>query len=156
MRTFFKILSIGGILIGLAGAGFGIYAAMNPQGAVGVMQLVDMEAVAGYLGIGIPIFVIGIMILAFSPLIMGSIKNSQNKKRLMQIGTRAKATIVAVRDTGITMNNAPYAEIHLKLQDGTMTTIKTFVSRVSLPQIGASVEILYDPANPKDAIFAPV
>lgn len=155
MSKFWKLFSWVGIIIGFAGAGFGIYAATNPGGAIEIMKYVDMEKVTLYLGIGIPVFVVFVCLLAFIPLIFGSLKNSRNKKRLMQIGQRAQARILGIRDTGITMNLQPYVEIELELPGGNKTSIKTFISRVNLPRIGDTVEILYDPANPTEAIFAP-
>src|SRR5438270_8345800 len=74
------------------------------------------------------------------------------KKKLLAEGTQARAVVLGVRDTGVTINENPRVKLTLQVQpDGgapfeaekTMT-----VSRVAIPRPGDGFLVRYDPADP--------
>lgn len=78
--------------------------------------------------------------------------------QLLVMGERAQATIVAVRDTGMTVNEDPRVELTLRFVPQGETApverkMKMFVSRVAVPQRGSTVEIAYDPNDPERLSF---
>jgi hypothetical protein len=79
------------------------------------------------------------------------------KKRILADGTQARAVVVNVQDTGVTVNDNPRVKLTLQVQpDGQMpfeATKKTTVSRVTIPRIGDEYLVRYDPANPNDVEF---
>lgn len=153
MRKLILIIGFGALtLFGILGAVWGSMAASNPQAGLGVGLQIAKIVQTPYFVPGILIFVFIMMGAAFSPLITGAMKNAQKKKRLMQIGQKATAKIVSVRDTGITVNNNPYVEITVEIKPGVQATFSTMIARYAAIRIGDSIEVLYDPSNPSDAI----
>ena len=153
MQTNNKLLAVilGGL--GLAGAAVGIYAAINPTGIAAFFNGFDENQLGTALGIGIPAFFILIFGLAFGPFVKQAIKNSKKKKHLMMVGQKADAKILSIRDTGLTVNNAPYIEVVVELK-GQQATFTTLVSRVGIPQPGNTIQVLYDPADPTQVMPA--
>ena len=88
------------------------------------------------------------MLLAFVPFLTRGIKNSRTKKHLMDVGQKTTATILAIRDTGLTVNNHPYIEVSVQLKSGVETSFQLLVSRVAIPRVGDQIDVLYDPADP--------
>lgn len=77
--------------------------------------------------------------------------------RLMRSGKQAPAQVTRVDDTGVTVNQNPRIHLWLKVRpvgepefevDG-----KRVVSRLSIPGVGSTVLIRYDPAHPEDFVF---
>ena len=91
---------------------------------------------------------IGIPLIAFSPLWLGFFKDRQKKARLKLVGVKGQAKIVDIQDTGITVNNSPLAKLTLEIAH-TQVEINVYISRVSTPRIGESIEVVYDPSNPQ-------
>lgn len=84
--------------------------------------------------------------------------NPMKLTQLLVMGERAQATIVAVRDTGMTVNEEPRVELTLRFVPQGETApverkMKMFVSRVAVPQRGSTVEIAYDPTDPERLSF---
>ncbi|MCC6643331.1 hypothetical protein IT411_01150 [Candidatus Peregrinibacteria bacterium] len=99
--------------------------------------------------------IVGVPLIAFSPLWLGFISDHRKISRLKMVGVGGSAKITSVEDTGITVNNSPYARITLEnLQTHTLFQITTTVSRIDFPGIGDKVEIIYDPADPTIALPA--
>jgi hypothetical protein len=76
-------------------------------------------------------------------------------KRLQEAGTPAKARILKLWDTGITVNDDPVIglEVEIAREDGsvyTATIPKSLISRLDVPQFqpGQSVGVRIDPQDP--------
>jgi hypothetical protein len=69
---------------------------------------------------------------------------------LAETGVAAPATIVDIRDTGVTVNERPRALIVLRVDgpDGPFElSRKVTVSRVKIPRVGENVTVYYDPKD---------
>lgn len=69
--------------------------------------------------------------------------------KLFSTGRRAPARIVAIDDTGVTVNEQPRAEIVLRVEPEGEEPFdvrrKLIVSRLQIPRVGETVEVAYDP-----------
>jgi hypothetical protein len=76
------------------------------------------------------------------------------KKKLLSEGTQARAVVINVQDTGMTINDNPRVKLTFQVQpDGAVpfeATKKVTVSRVSIPRIGDQYFVRYDPADPSN------
>ncbi len=84
--------------------------------------------------------------------------NPMKLTQLLVMGERAQATVVSVRDTGMTINEDPRVEITLQFVPAGGTApvqrkTKMIVSRVAVPQRGQKVDIAYDPKDPERLSF---
>ena len=93
--------------------------------------------------------------------VMGEMQQqSANSQRLMAMGQQGTATVTAIRDTGLTVNENPQVELDLEVQVNGgapyAVTHRQIVSRVALPafQPGASVPVRIDPADPHVLLIA--
>ena len=81
-------------------------------------------------------------------------------QRLMASGRQGTATVTAIRDTGLTVNENPQVELDLQVHlDGAApypVTHRQVVSRVAIPafQPGATVPVRVDPADPQTLLIA--
>ena len=77
-------------------------------------------------------------------------------RRIKAHGVEAEATILAVSDTGVTMNKNPYVKLRLRVEPMGMATYETeakaMVSRVMIPRPGDGVRVKFDPNKPEDVI----
>jgi hypothetical protein len=80
--------------------------------------------------------------------------DGQKAQYLMANGRQGSATIEAIRDTGMTINDNPTVELDLSVNvDGTDAygvTHKQTIARIAIPsfQPGATVPVRVDPADP--------
>jgi hypothetical protein len=87
-------------------------------------------------------------------------QQAQDAQRLMQVGRVGQATVMAIRDTGVTVNENPQAELDLQVAvEGTppyMVTHRQVIARIALAgfQPGASVPVRVDPQDPHKLIVA--
>lgn len=76
----------------------------------------------------------------------------KKKKRILESGISAQATVLAVQDTGMTINDNPRVKLKMQVMpDGgtPFEATKTMtVSRVAIPRAGDQFYVKYDPANP--------
>ena len=84
--------------------------------------------------------------------------NPMKLTQLLVMGERAQATIVAVRDTGMTVNDDPRVELTLRFTPRGASApverkMKMLVSRIAVPQRGTTVEIAYDPTDAERLSF---
>ena len=93
--------------------------------------------------------------------IMGDMAaDGEKANHLNAVGQDGTATITAVRDTGMTVNDNPNIEMDLQVQVAGATpypvTHQQVVSRLAIGnfQPGASVTVKVDPANPRSLIVA--
>lgn len=77
--------------------------------------------------------------------------------QLVMTGTRARAQLIRVEDTGATVNNDPYVRLVFRVQrDGGAPfelEEKHLVSRVNIPRPGIELDVFYDPADPTNWTF---
>ena len=79
------------------------------------------------------------------------------KKNILANGIQARAVVVNVQDTGVTVNNNPRVKLTLQVQPEGDTpfeaTKKVTVSRVAIPSIGDAMWVRFDPADPSEVEF---
>jgi hypothetical protein len=77
-------------------------------------------------------------------------------RRLKAHGIEADAMILAVSDTGVTLNKNPYVKLRLRVEPIGMpayeTEAKAMVSRVAILRPGDGVRVKFDPNKPEDVI----
>jgi hypothetical protein len=80
-----------------------------------------------------------------------------SKKKVLQTGTSAQATVIGIGDTGMTINNNPRIKLTLQVQaDGQpafQATKTATVSRLSIPRVGDTLWVRYDPKDPSKIEF---
>jgi hypothetical protein len=79
-----------------------------------------------------------------------------NYRRIKAHGSEAKATILAMSDTGVTINKNPYVKLRLRVEPIGLaayeTEVKTIISRIAIPRPGDSIRVKFDPDKPEDVI----
>ena len=137
------MISLPRIFIGFALYGayiFAIIAIADPQQNTALYLML--------LAIGSVVFLAGM----FS----GFLMTPGKYRRLKAHGVEAEATILAVSDTGVTMNKNPYVKLRLRVEPMGMATYETeakaMVSRVAIPRPGDGVRVKFDPNKPEDVI----
>jgi len=146
-----------GIIGGLLGLTVGIVAAINPMLlASWFMPIFEAKGfdvfMTKYMGLVITAIVLLPMLFVFTPILFTIFKGDQKRKKLMAIGAKTMAKIISVQDTGITVNNAPYAKYTVEVKSGVQAQFSMMVNRLSIPRPGDSIEVYYDPSNPSDAV----
>jgi hypothetical protein len=131
-----------GAWIGLAGGAIGIVAA--------IVAVIATDPQSGiYTAIGILALLGGMFFLVYKTF-LGPLLNSS---RLQKTGIPGEATIVEVRDTGVTVNNSPQVKLVLEIKNNLgqryTTTLRTLVSRINPGafQPGMVVAVKIDPKN---------
>jgi hypothetical protein len=109
---------------------------------------------------------VGAFLGVFLPVLIGSIwylnrsfqGNSKHDQQLKATGTRAKAEILNLIETGILVNRIyPVVKMDLKVQppNGAVPfecRVEKIVSLVNMPRRGDQVQVAYDPMNQNDLI----
>jgi len=123
-----------GLAVGLIGAAVGITAAIIADPIFGtIMAVIIIAVIGGTFG-----------------RIFGRMA-SQN--RLLKTGVSARAVIKELRDTGVTVNNAPQVKLLLEVSPPTgapyLVETKTLISRLEIPsfQPGTELAVKIDPNN---------
>jgi hypothetical protein len=79
------------------------------------------------------------------------------KKKILSEGIQARAVVLNVQDTGVTVNDNPRVKLTLQVQpEGEVpfeVSKKQTVSRVSIPRAGDEYLVRYDPADPSSVEF---
>lgn len=81
-------------------------------------------------------------------------------KRLMHTGTEADATILAVSQTGLSLNNRPLLRLEVHVHPAGahsfVAEVRQEMDFVQIPhfQKGNSVRVKYNPGNPKQVVLA--
>jgi hypothetical protein len=79
------------------------------------------------------------------------------KKKILSEGIQARAVVINVQDTGMTVNDNPRVKLTLQVQpEGDMpfeATKKVTVSRVAIPRVGDEYVVRFDPADPTTVEF---
>ena len=96
---------------------------------------------------------VGVFILVTST---GWLTTPGSYRRIMQRGEDADATILAMKDTGITINKNPYVDLRLRVQPAGRpayeVSTKVVVSRLAIPRVGDTLKVKFDPNKPQDVI----
>lgn len=144
-KTFPMMKMNAGGWIGLIGGGIGL--------AVGIASVIATSDSTGiYITIGI-LALIGGMAYLFYKLFFGPMFNTS---RLQKVGIPGKATILEVKDTGVTINNNPQVKLVVEIKNSFgqkyTATIRTLVSRVNpnAYSAGMVVPVRIDPKNEKN------
>jgi len=106
-----------------------------------------------FFGFGLAIV---IMATVFFMIYVKIIKPSQQAKKILQTGLPAKAKVLSLNDTGVTVNQNPQVLLTLEVTPDSgypspyQTTLRTIVSRLHIPQFqpGAKLRVRYDQNNP--------
>lgn len=144
MKILLYIVIALSILIGIGSAAAGIYvsASASPGWDSG-------EFMMGVIfPIGMLLFFVIVFGLAFRPLITSKIAASKMRKQLRMTGVKGTARILSVQDTGITINNSPFAKVTIEVKPGITAEFSTTVGRLNIPREGDMIEVVYDPSNP--------
>ena len=79
------------------------------------------------------------------------------KKKILSEGIQARAIVLNVQDTGMTVNDNPRVKLTLQVQpEGQIpfeVTKKQTVSRVAIPRIGDEFLVRYDPSDQSNVEF---
>src|SRR6185437_11632975 len=79
------------------------------------------------------------------------------KKKILSEGVQARAIVLGVADTGMTINDNPRVKLTLQVQPEGQPPFqaekKVTVSRVSIPSPGDSYIVRYDPTDPSNVEF---
>ena len=93
--------------------------------------------------------------------LLGSVAaEGQKAQYLMASGRHGSATIEAIRDTGLTINDNPTVELDLSVsvdgRDAYAVTHRPTISRIAIAsfQPGATVPVRVDPADPQSLMIA--
>ncbi len=87
-------------------------------------------------------------------------KQALEARRLLQVGLRGLATVVAIRQTGVEVDDNPQAELDLQVAvaglDTYEVTHRQVISRVAIDSFwpGAKVPIRVDPQDPRNVLVA--
>lgn len=129
-------------------------------GVVGfLVAIITVLSVAGqtgiYITLGMLVIFGGVFFLIYRLLIGPML----NVSRLQKTGLPGKATITAVSDTGVTINNNPQVKLTLEVKNSFgqryTTTCRTLVSRINpfAFQPGMEVAVKIDPKNEKNVVI---
>jgi hypothetical protein len=79
------------------------------------------------------------------------------KKKIQESGAQAQAVVIAVQDTGMTINDNPRVKLTLQVQpEGGVpfqATKKVTVSRIAIPSVGDTYFVRYDPSDTSEVEF---
>jgi hypothetical protein len=123
-----------GLIVGLIGAAIGLTAAIISDPVFGIIMTVIVIAVLG-----------GTFGRIFGRM--------ATQNRLLKTGVFASAVIKELRDTGVTVNNAPQVKLLLEVSPPTggpyLVETKTLISRLEIPsfQPGTELAVKIDPNN---------
>ena len=87
-------------------------------------------------------------------------KQAQEARRLLQVGRKGLATVVAVRDTGVMVDENPQAELDLQVAVAGLepydVTHRQVISRIAIGSFwpGAKVPVRVDPQDPQNVLVA--
>ncbi len=131
-----------GLIVGLIGGGIGLLAGVIASPVYGGLMAV-------------------VFIAIFGTVFMAFLRPLFRANAILKTGEPATALIKNVRDTGVTINNAPQVELLLevrsKFKPPYEAKVKTLVSRINpnVFQPGMTVAVKYDPKEPTAVAIDP-
>lgn len=121
-----------------------------------LFAIIYFLSVSGNVTLYIILLVLGVGLLLLV-MYTGWGTTSGKYKWLMHNGRDAEATILTMKDTGITLNNSPYVSFRLRVEPAGAAPfevgVRAFVSRIAIPDVGDRVKVKYDPDNPQRVIM---
>jgi hypothetical protein len=87
-------------------------------------------------------------------------KQAQEARRLLQVGRKGLATVVALGDTGVMVDDNPQAELDLQVAvagvEPYAVTHRQVISRIAIDSFwpGAKVPVRVDPQDPQNVLVA--
>ena len=100
-----------------------------------------------------------VTIVALSFVLTAKLSGDSESKiaRVRKSGKRAEAVVTSVEDTGITAGNNPRIRLGVRVKppgEPEFVAVKAMVvSRLGVPQVGSTIRVAYDPANPNDFVL---
>jgi hypothetical protein len=80
-----------------------------------------------------------------------------SKKKVLETGTSAQATVINIQDTGVTINMNPRVKLTLQVQPEGQSPFQATkvatVSRLEIPSIGDRYWVRFDPGDPNKLEF---
>lgn len=128
--------SVGYLVVGTAL----ILTSQNPASKAGGIDRWGW-AIPGF--IFIPLGIGGLLFLTFRK------RKAATAQRLLATGVNAKGRIVAVRDTGVTINMNPRIALEVEVPGVGRLEKTVTVSRLAIPREGDEVQVWYDRENPQ-------
>jgi len=120
-----------------------------------IFALGNLGAAFGAIAGGAALLAIGSALFLWG-MFSGFLMQPGNYRRIKANGVEAEATILAISDTGVTINKNPVAKLRLRVQPLGMAAyeveVKTMVSRLAIPRPGDGVRVKFDPNKPEDVI----
>ncbi len=103
------------------------------------------------------LIVVGVVLMSLLVFYLNArslLKRDPGPERLLTEGEAASAEVLAIRDTGATLNNNPLVTLTLRVRprygSSFQVETKTVVSRVAIPRPGDVIHVRYDPDHPQD------
>ena len=97
---------------------------------------------------------VGVLLLVIAQVVAAG---AAHRNRLLATGKAGRATILAIADTGVTVNNSPRARVTVRIDVPGEPPLEgqraMMVSRVSPPRVGSVYAVRFDPKNPSDFVF---
>ena len=120
---------------------------------VATFAMINLESIP--LVVRIIGFVVVTLLAVLIPMAFGFSPN-RKQRWLLQNGTPARAAVLQVLDTGVTINDNPMVKLVLRVMPEVggefEATADALVSRVAVPRAGDVVAVIYNPANPQELI----
>ena len=95
------------------------------------------------------------LLLAVGCAVVDSMSGEGEARRIRQVGTPAEALVLAIRDTGMTINNDPVVAFSLEVRPAGgrpyQAETRGRIGRLDVPQIqpGAVLPVSIDPGDPR-------
>ncbi len=82
------------------------------------------------------------------------LQNVQSQQQIRLTGTKAKATVLKIEDTGMLLNHNPVVNLTVRVSpesgEAFEKTFQTVVSKIAIPRINDLISISYNPSNPEE------
>lgn len=108
---------------------------------------------------GTIIFALVILLMTF--LLLDTVSSKGKTKHLLKIGEKAKALVLSVETTGVTVNRInPCLRLKIEIKPLNKTpfqaTFEQVFSIINIPRAGDEIEVLFNPNNLMEVVLAPV
>ncbi|MFM6954681.1 MAG: hypothetical protein ACKOWL_06815 [Sphingobacteriaceae bacterium] len=151
MKFLYRFLLVFFFLVWLGGMYLVFTTTQDGHRAVSITKWLARYAANPYF---IVLFIGGIasiMIIFWWPTWTQAYRQNRLYKRLKKEGVVATVPIIHIFDTRVTVNKNPRIAISVRILDRE-AEFEVTVSRLSIPQVGDLIEVLYDPKNPTLAV----
>ncbi len=111
------------------------------------MYLPDGDIALFLTGLGLYIFMPGVLIVAFGPTVVDALRNWH----IRRTGVRMLAVVVSAESTGVRINGVPQFKVTVRLQSGETAMLRMLSYGV---YSGTELEVFVNPNNPRKATLA--